>query len=76
MTATMTSPPVLQAGDGGPIGLAAIVDALRVRYTVATGPRRPVRRARLDTFDGRLRGAGLTLEHQIVASSESQSAAQ
>ena len=68
--ATMTSSPVLQAGDGSPIGLETILDALRVRFTVATGPIRPLRRARLDTFDRRLLGAGLTLERQIVASDE------
>jgi len=61
---------VLQAGAGSPIELAAIIATLRVRYTVVTGPRRPVRRARLDTFDRRLRDAGLTLEHQIVDSTE------
>ena len=61
---------VLQAGDGSPTGLAAIVAALSARYDVVTGPSRPVRRARLDTFDRRLRSAGLTLEHQIVDSDE------
>lgn len=50
--------------------LEAIVAALSAQYVVATGPKQLVRRARLDTFDRRLRGAGLTLEHQRVASGE------
>lgn len=47
-----------------------IVTALSSRYTVVTGPKQIVRRARLDTFDRRLHAAGLTLEHQWVASGE------
>lgn len=60
----------LRAADEGPLELEAIVAALSSQYTVVSGPNQFVRRARLDTFDGRLRAAGLTLEHQIVAARE------
>jgi CHAD domain-containing protein len=35
--------------------------AIGARYEVASGPRRPLERTWLDTFDGRLQAAGLTL---------------
>jgi CHAD domain-containing protein len=57
----------LQAADEGPLELESIVAVLSSRFAVATGPRRLVRRRRLDTFDRRLRAAGLTLEHQLMA---------
>jgi len=57
-------------GFGLGLELEAIVAALSTQYTVVTGPKQFVRRARLDTFDRRLREAGLTLEHQIVATGE------
>ncbi|MHB8186658.1 MAG: CHAD domain-containing protein [Dermatophilaceae bacterium] len=60
----------LQAADEGRLDLEAIVAALSSQYTVVTGPKQLVRRARLDTFDRRLRAAGLTLEHQRVAAGE------
>jgi CHAD domain-containing protein len=60
----------LQAGDEGRIELAAVVSALSAQYVVATAPKQLVRRVRLDTFDRRLRTAGLTLEHQRMASGE------
>jgi CHAD domain-containing protein len=63
-------PPALQAPEGGPLDLAAIVDALSRDFTVSTGARKGVRRTRLDTFDHRLRAAGLTLEHQVAAGAE------
>jgi CHAD domain-containing protein len=37
---------------------------------VATGVKETVRRIRLDTFDRRLRAAGLTLEHEAASSAE------
>ena len=58
----------MQAADEGQLELAAVVAVLSTKYDVATGPKQLVRRARLDTFDGRLRAAGLTLEHQSMAS--------
>jgi len=64
----MNSPTrALQAADEGRLELAVVVAALSEQYSVVTGAKQPVRRVRLDTFDGRLRAAGLTLEHQIVA---------
>ena len=60
----------LQAADEGQFEIDTIVAALSSQYTVVTGPKQFVRRARLDTFDRRLRAAGLTLEHQIVALEE------
>ncbi len=67
----MTSPTrTLQAADEGRLDLEAIVAALSTRFSVVTGPKTPVRRARLDTFDRRLRAAGLRLEYQAVASGE------
>jgi CHAD domain-containing protein len=60
----------LQATDEGRFEIEALVAALSSQYTVVTGPKQFVRRARLDTFDRRLRAAGLTLEHQIVALGE------
>jgi CHAD domain-containing protein len=60
----------LRAGDEGRIGIATIVTALSARYVVATASRQLVRRVCLDTFDRRLRTAGLTLEHQCTDSGE------
>ncbi|MDQ3158478.1 MAG: CHAD domain-containing protein [Actinomycetota bacterium] len=59
-----------QAADEGHFDLEAIVAALSGRFAVAAGAKQLVRRARLDTFDRRLYAAGLTLEHQTVASQE------
>ena len=66
----MSTTHALQAPDQGPLELASIVGVLSTRFSVATGVQQRVRRMRLDTFDRRLRVAGLTLEHQIVASQE------
>jgi CHAD domain len=60
----------LQAADHGTLELESVVEVLSAQYAVATGRKRLVRRTRLDTFDHRLGAAGLTLEHQIVASGE------
>jgi CHAD domain-containing protein len=60
----------LQAADKGTLDLESIVEVLSAHYAVATGRTQLVRRTRLDTFDRRLRAAGLTLEHRIVASGE------
>ena len=69
--ATMTSPTrALQAADEGQLELEAIVAALSAQFVVSTGAKQLVRRVRLDTFDRRLCAAGLSLEHQIVASGE------
>jgi CHAD domain-containing protein len=57
----------LQAADGGRLELESIVSVLSGQFAVATGSKRLVRRRRLDTFDGRLRAAGLTLEHRLTA---------
>jgi CHAD domain-containing protein len=59
-----TPAPTLQAPDGGPLDLDAIVGALSQGFEVSTGGRAVVRRTRLDTFDRRLVAAGLTLEHE------------
>ena len=56
-------PPTLQAADGGPIDLQAVLAVLATHFTVEPGPRPLVHRAQLDTFDRRLRSAGLSLEH-------------
>jgi CHAD domain-containing protein len=61
----------LQAADDGPLELESIVAALSATFAVATGSKRLVRRRRLDTFDGRLRAAGLTLEHRLTAVGDS-----
>ncbi|MBC7594803.1 MAG: CHAD domain-containing protein [Kineosporiaceae bacterium] len=59
-----------RAADKQQLELGEVVAALSVRFTVATGTKHLVRRARLDTFDRRLLEAGLTLEHQTVASGQ------
>jgi hypothetical protein len=59
--------PALQATDDRRLELAAIAAALYAEYAVATGVKRRVRRRRLETFDRRLRAAGLRLEHRSVA---------
>jgi len=46
-----------------PSPFAAVVSALRSRFTIEEGAPRTVRRTWLDTFDWRLHRAGLTLEH-------------
>lgn len=61
---------VLQAADDGPLELESIVQALSAQFAVSTGSKQLIRRRRLDTFDRRLRAAGLTLEHQITAPGE------
>src|SRR5450631_2351624 len=61
----MTRPArTLQTAHDDPLDLEAITGALSTRFSVVIGPVKPVRRARLDTFDHRLRAAGLTLQHQ------------
>jgi len=62
---------VLQAPPGESLRIESIARALSSRYAVVTGASRRVRRRWLDTFDQRLSGGGLTLEHQVVASGES-----
>jgi len=52
----------------GQLEVDAIVDALSAKFAVDTGAKRLVRRERLDTFDRRLKAAGLALEQQTVAS--------
>ena len=49
-----TPVPALQAPDGGPLDLDALVDALSSDFAVSAGGKRPVHRTRLDTFDRRL----------------------
>lgn len=60
----------LQGAEQGKFEIEALLAALSSQYTVVAGPKEFVRCVRLDTFDGRLRSAGLTLEHQIVALEE------
>ena len=67
MTSATRTP---QVADEGRLELEAIVAALSSKYTVVTGPKQFVRRAQLDTFDRRLRAAGLTLEHRRLAAGE------
>ena len=64
----MTSPSaaLLVRADGA-VDLAEVVEALSASFTVVTGGPQVVRRARLDTFDHRLRDAGLVLEHHATA---------
>ena len=57
----------LRAADERRFEIEALVAALSSQHTVVTGPKQVVRRAQLDTLDRRLRTAGLTLKHQIVA---------
>ena len=67
----MTSPTrALQAADEGRFELEAIVAALSAAYAVEIGAKQLVCRAGLDTFDRRLRAAGLALDHQRSASGE------
>jgi CHAD domain-containing protein len=57
----MTTPgQLLDAGAG--LDLDAVTAALSRGFRVTAGPRETVERLRLDTFDARLRAAGLTLE--------------
>jgi CHAD domain-containing protein len=61
----MTRPArTLQTAHDDPLDLEAITSALSTRFSVVISPVKHVRRARLDTFDHRLRAAGLTLQHQ------------
>jgi len=62
-----SSPATMQAADGGPIDLRAVAAVLAVQFTVEPGPKVLVHRAHLDTFDRRLRAAGLLLEHHTAA---------
>ncbi|HVH23517.1 MAG TPA: hypothetical protein VNA11_13785, partial [Pseudonocardia sp.] len=57
----------LQPADGEGLDVDRVVAALGRRFTVAPGPRRPVTRTHVDTFDRRLRAAGLGLEHDVTA---------
>jgi hypothetical protein len=65
MVATMTrATRTLQTAHDKPLDLEAITVALSTRFIIVTSPVKPVRRTRLDTFDHRLRAAGMTLQHQ------------
>ncbi len=66
----LTPVPALQAPDGSHLDLDALVDALSNEFAVSAGGKRLVHRTRLDTFDGRLRAAGLTLQHETTGSTE------
>src|SRR5450759_1273037 len=68
--APQAAPRARRAAEGGSLELEPIVTVLSAQFAVATGSKRLVRRRRLDPFDGRLRAAGRTLEHQIVAPGE------
>jgi CHAD domain-containing protein len=65
-----TSAPSLQAPEGGSLDLDALVEALSAQFAVSVGGKQAIRRTRLDTFDRRLRSAGLTLEHQTRSATE------
>jgi CHAD domain-containing protein len=67
MTSATRAP---QGAEQGQFEIEALLGALSSQYTVVAGPKEFVRCVRLDTFDGRLRAAGLTLEHRIVALEE------
>ena len=56
----------LQAANEGPLELESIMRVLSGQFAVAAGSKRLVRRRLLDTFDGRLRAAGLTLDRKSV----------
>ena len=58
--------PAVQAAGEGRFELAAIAAALSGQYSMASGSKRRIRRRRLDTFDRRLRAAGLSLGHAGV----------
>lgn len=67
----MTRPTrALQATGEGRLELESIIAALSAHWVVAASSRQRVRRTRLDTFDRRLRAAGLTVEHEVLASGE------
>jgi CHAD domain-containing protein len=71
LRATMPTPaPALQAADGGPLDLDLLVEALSAQFAVSVGGKQAVRRTRLDTFDRRLRSAGLTLEHEAGSATD------
>jgi CHAD domain-containing protein len=57
----------LQPADGEGLDVDRVVAALGRRFTVEAGSRRAVTRTHVDTFDRRLRAAGLTLEHDVTA---------
>ena len=56
----------LRAPDEGPLDVEPVVRALERKFAVTSGPARVVQRTRLDTFDRRLRSAGMSLEHDAV----------
>src|SRR5687767_5015515 len=63
----MTGEPInLCAPDGEALDPEPLVRALARRFAVTSGPSRVVQRTRLDTFDRRLRSAGMSLEHDAV----------
>lgn len=65
MVATMTRAiRTLQTALDQPLDLEAITAVLSRQFTVVTSPARSVRRSALDTFDHRLKAAGLILQHQ------------
>ncbi len=57
----------LQPADGEGLDVDRVVAALGRRFTVEPGSRRAVTRTHVDTFDRRLRAAGLALEHDVTA---------
>jgi CHAD domain-containing protein len=57
----------LQPADGEGLDVDRVVASLGRRFTVAPGPRSLVTRTHVDTFDRRLRAAGLALEHDVTS---------
>ena len=57
----------LQPADGEGLDVDRVVAALGRGFTVEAGSRRAVTRTHVDTFDRRLRAAGLALEHDVTA---------
>lgn len=74
----MTRPiQALRAADGQRLELEEVVAALSAKFAVVSGAKQRARRVvRLDTFDRRLRAAGLTLEHQTTSSGQQHSGQQ
>jgi len=65
-----SSTKAFQSADAGGLDLAAISAALSGQFVVVTGATQLVWHRRVDTFDRRLRAAGLTLDHQSMGRGE------
>ena len=64
----------LQPADGEGLDVDRVLAALGRRFTVAPGPRRPVTRTHVDTFDRRLRARSVVHDPAVTTTCRARTA--